>query len=566
MRGTSDDSPMTTLSRRLNCLRALWPYSCAMKTDFLVIGSGVAGIWYALRMAEHGSVTVITKKDKAESNTNYAQGGIAAVMSPLDSFDSHVQDTLNAGAGICDKQVVEQVVHEGPDCVRELMAMGARFSRQDEDLHLGREGGHSAHRIVHHADMTGREIERVLLKQMAANKNITLLEHHYCVDFLMSQGRCVGAHVLDTQSDTLFNVRAVTTLLASGGSGRLFQHTTNPMVATGDGVAMAWRAGAKIANMEFVQFHPTSLYHEGESVFLISEAVRGAGAFLINADGTRFMQNYHPLGDLAPRDIVARGIDEQLKSRGEECVYLDATYLPKTEIKSHFPTIAAICKEYGINMMKEPIPVVPAAHYQCGGVVTGKQARTSIDGLLACGEVAYTGLHGANRLASNSLLEALVFSTHAVAASLEEFKASSLRGASPTRQSSDGEKSSGLLRSARNDEIDELRQSLRHLMWHQVGIVRRVDVLEKTTQAIDELIRQVEQLWQAHACSVELCELRNLAQVAQMVVRSALMRKESRGLHSVKDYPDRSEAFEGPTIINGAVPDNIKNPAVRQGS
>lgn len=516
-----------------------------MDTDFLVIGSGVAGIWYALRMAEHGHVTVITKKNKAESNTNYAQGGIAAVMSPLDSFDSHIEDTLNAGAGICDLAVVEQVVREGPDCVRELMEMGARFSRQDDDLHLGREGGHSAHRIVHHADMTGREIERVLLTQLAANDNITLLEHHYCVDFLLSEGRCVGARVLDTNTDTLFNVRAISTLLASGGSGRLFQHTTNPAVATGDGVAMAWRIGAKIANMEFVQFHPTSLYHEGKSVFLISEAVRGAGAFLINAEGERFMQGYHPLGDLAPRDIVARGIDEQLKSRGEECVYLDATYLAKTEIKSHFPNIAATCQKYGIDMMTRPIPVVPAAHYQCGGVVTGNQARTSIEGLFACGEVAYTGLHGANRLASNSLLEALVFSTHAVEASLAEYD----NNAEISKRAVLEPASRKDKVTADNDAVDNLRQDLRKLMWREVGIVRREAVLEKTANALKTLADKVDALWQNHSCSVELCELRNLSQVAQLVVKSALLRKESRGLHAIKDYPDRSEAFEKPTTI-----------------
>ncbi|MDG1286351.1 MAG: L-aspartate oxidase [Rickettsiales bacterium] len=513
-----------------------------MKTDFLVIGSGIAGLWYALRMAEHGRVTVITKKNKAESNTNYAQGGIAAVMSPLDSFESHVQDTLSAGAGICDAEVVNQVVREGPDCIRELIEMGARFSSQDGEMHLGREGGHSAHRIIHHADMTGREIERVLLKQMAASENITLLEHHYCVDLLVEDGRCNGALVLDTKADELFNLTAVTTLLASGGSGRLFQHTTNPAVATGDGAAMAWRAGARLANMEFVQFHPTSLYHEGKSVFLISEAVRGAGAFLINKDGERFMQGYHPLGDLAPRDIVARGIDEQLKSRGDECVYLDATYLAKTEIKSHFPTIAKMCLKYGIDMMQEPIPVVPAAHYQCGGVMTGQEARTSVTALLACGEVTYTGLHGANRLASNSLLEALVFSTHAVDASLEEFN----RAAKPVEPAA-------VIRARREKvdakQVEALRQALRALMWKQVGIVRRVEVLEGTAKQLADLSAKVEGLVQAHACEVALCELQNLVQVAVMVVDSALMRKESRGLHSVKDYPELSTAFEVPTII-----------------
>ncbi len=513
-----------------------------MKTDFLVIGSGIAGLWYALRMAEYGRVTVITKKNKAESNTNYAQGGIAAVMSPLDSFESHIEDTLSAGAGICDRAVVDQVVREGPDCIHELIEMGARFSRKDGEMHLGREGGHSAHRIIHHADMTGREIERVLLKEMAASENITLLEHHYCVDLLVENGRCNGALVLDTKADELFNLTAVTTLLGSGGSGRLFQHTTNPAVATGDGTAMAWRAGAKIANMEFVQFHPTSLYHEGKSVFLISEAVRGAGAFLINKDGERFMQGYHPLGDLAPRDIVARGIDEQLKTRGDECVYLDATYLAKTEIKSHFPNIAETCLKYGVDMMKQPIPVVPAAHYQCGGVVTGKQARTSLTALLACGEVTYTGLHGANRLASNSLLEALVFSTHAVEASLEEFNQATKR-VEPEK----------VIRAGRENvdakRVEQFRQALRELMWKQVGIVRRVEVLQQTAQHLLELSAKVEALYDAHAVTVELCELRNLVQVASMVVDSALMRKESRGLHSVKDYPELSVEFEQPTII-----------------
>lgn len=513
-----------------------------METDFLVIGSGVAGLWYALRMAEYGRVVVVTKKDKAESNTNYAQGGIAAVMSPLDSFDSHIADTLNAGAGICDEAVVRKVVEEGPDCVRELMDMGARFSRADDALHLGREGGHSAHRIVHHADMTGREIERVLLEQMAANPEIELLEHHFCVDLLMQSGRCVGAKVLDTLSNQIFSLSAVTTLLASGGAGQLFQHTTNPAVATGDGVAMAWRAGAEVANMEFVQFHPTSLYHQGESVFLISEAVRGAGAFLINKEGERFMQNYHPLGDLAPRDIVARGIDEQLKSRGDECVYLDATYLPKTEIRSHFPTIAKTCKRYRVNMMKEPIPVVPAAHYQCGGIVTGPQARTSLPGLLACGEVAYTGLHGANRLASNSLLEALVFSTHAVEASKAALQEKRTQTHSETEKTSNHSPADESL-------LESLTQSLRQLMWQQVGIVRRVSVLEQTQQRLEALEAEVESLWKNHSASVSLCELRNLIQIAQLVVSSALLRKESRGLHSVKDYPKRSEEYLEPTRL-----------------
>ncbi len=495
-------------------------------------------------MAQHGHVTVITKKNKAESNTNYAQGGIAAVMSPLDSFESHIDDTLSAGAGICDREIVEKVVREGPDCVRELMTMGARFSRQDSELHLGREGGHSAHRIVHHADMTGREIERVLLKQMAANKNITLLEHHYCVDLVMHESRCAGANVLDTKSGECFTVSAITTLLASGGSGHLFQHTTNPAVATGDGTAMVWRAGAQLANMEFVQFHPTSLYHEGQSVFLISEAVRGAGAFLVNHKGERFMQGYHPLGDLAPRDIVARAIDDQLKVHHIDCVYLDATYLPKTEIKSHFPTIAQTCLRYGIDMRKQPIPVVPAAHYQCGGVVTDAQARTSITSLLACGEVTYTGLHGANRLASNSLLEALVFSTHAVDASLAD-----KQNGKPKHISKQSLPKWIDKQKANFDEMESIKMRLRMLMSKQVGIMRDENILQDTAQKLLAMQQQVEQLWQQQNLTVECCELRNLVQNAVLVVQSALLRKESRGLHAIKQYPQTSELFASPTYL-----------------
>lgn len=513
-----------------------------MQTDYLVIGSGIAGLSYALEMAQYGQICVITKKDKAESNTNYAQGGIAAVMSPIDSFHQHVEDTLTAGAGLCDSQVVQHVVQEGPKAIARLLAMGARFTQQDGGFHLGREGGHSANRIIHAADTTGREIERVLLQQLDKHPNITLLEHHYASDLLCNeQGECIGVLAIDTQANRLLPVIAKATLLASGGSGQLFQHTTNPLVATGDGVAMAYRAGAKVANMEFVQFHPTSLYHQGESVFLISEAVRGAGAFLINKTGQRFMMENHPLGDLAPRDIVARGIDEQLKLTGEPCVYLDATYLPKTEIQAHFPMIAKTCQQYGVDIFTQPIPVVPAAHYQCGGVMTDAKAQTSIPRLLACGEVAYTGLHGANRLASNSLLEALVYA-EAAAQTARHMPALEVLPEVAIQDIPHSEE-------AAQDE--HYRQQLRRLMSQKVGIMRREELLQKARKERAEL----EQQWQQQkspVLTVAGCELRNLFVLADLTITSALMRRESRGLHSIKDYPQTEEKYRHPTVLCAA--------------
>ena len=388
--------------------------SRSVKFDFLIIGSGVAGLTYALKVAPYGSVAIVTKKSSVESNTNYAQGGIAAVMRESDSVDSHIADTLDAGAGLCDEDVVRMVVEEGPKRVQELIDLGAEFTRNGSALHLGREGGHSASRIVHAADTTGREIERALLENVQAHPNIAIFQYHFAMELItehhlgqfVSKVRpdvtCFGAYVLDQRSGQILTFLARTTLLAAGGSGQAYLHTTNPAVATGDGVAMAYRAKARIANMEFMQFHPTTLYHPEASSFLISEAVRGEGAVLRNTRGERFMTEHDDRGELAPRDIVARAIDDQLKKHGAQHVWLDISHQNADDIRHHFPAIYARCLKHGIDITKEPIPVVPAAHYQCGGVVSDLSGRTTIDNLYVAGEVACTGLHGANRLASNS--------------------------------------------------------------------------------------------------------------------------------------------------------------------
>lgn len=513
-----------------------------METDFLVIGSGIAGLSYALRMAAQGDVVIITKKHSAESNTNYAQGGIAAVMDEKDSFARHIDDTLIAGAGICDSAIVEMVVREGPDRVKELVELGANFTLSEGTLDLGREGGHSASRIVHAADMTGREIERSLLAQVQRHPRITVLEYHYCLDLIISRkAGCRGVWAVNEQDGSLLTVQARTTLLASGGSGRVYQHTSNPAIATGDGVAMAYRAGAKIANMEFFQFHPTCLFHPDAESFLISEAVRGAGGLLFNQAGERFMPTYHPMAELAPRDIVARAIDDQLKQRGEEFVLLDISHQNATEIQRQFPMILETCQHFGIDILKEPIPVVPAAHYQCGGVLTNTQGETSLPRLLACGEVAYTGLHGANRLASNSLLEALVFSRHAAQVSLQTPIPDS--GKLPPLPFRPARLGSNLPR------IKKYQTLLRNLMWHKVGIVRSNARLAEALDSLESLKQKSAALYQANPAGVEINELRNLLEVAMLITRSALRRQESRGLHYLIDCPQPRSKFAKPTIL-----------------
>lgn len=523
--------------------------------DFLVIGSGIAGLTFALGAAEHGSVAVITKQDLAESSTNYAQGGIAAVMGNDDSFDMHIEDTIIAGAGLCKRDVVELVVRQGPERIRELIALGAAFSGDGEHLDLGREGGHSRDRIVHATDATGREIERALLASVRGHPRIKLYPYHFALEVITEHHlgqtvtrrrpdiHCFGAYVLDENSDRVFTLLAKTTLLASGGAGEAYLHTTNPAVATGDGIAMAYRAKGQLANMEFVQFHPTALCIPGVNRVLISEAVRGAGGILLDKAGNRFMEKYDDRRELAPRDIVARAIDNELKISGESHVWLDISHKPAEETLATFPTIASSCESYGIDITSEPIPVVPAAHYLCGGVETDSFGRTSIHNLFACGEVACTGLHGANRLASNSLLEALVFSHRAVGAAAENIAGRTWAKSIPAwDDSGTSDQHEWVL-------ISHNREELQRIMSDYVGIVRSTHRLERARRRISLLFEETEEFFQRSRVSSGLCELRNLIAVAHLIVRSATMRKESRGLHFTSDYPDTNPAELRDTLI-----------------
>jgi L-aspartate oxidase len=525
------------------------------QVDFLVIGSGVAGLTYALKVAEHGSVAIITKKNSVESNTNYAQGGIAAVMDASDSTESHFRDTIDAGAGLCDHDVVRLVVEEGPDRIRELMEFGAKFTSEGKGLHLGREGGHSAHRIVHAADATGREVERALVERVRDHPNIEVLEFYFALELITEHHlgqfvtrlrpdiHCYGVYALDDRTGEIHTVLARTTMLSTGGSGEVYLHTTNPRIATGDGVAMAYRAKARIANMEFVQFHPTSLFHPDAGSFLISEATRGAGGRLFNHAGERFMPAYDVRAELAPRDIVARAIDDQLKKRGDDSVLLDLSHLPSDEIRSHFPTILDTCKGFGIDITAEPIPVVPAAHYQCGGVMTDRVGRTSISQLYASGEVAYTGLHGANRLASNSLLEALVFSHRAALTAIEEVSLTTLQEDVPDWDTSGTEQPQEWVLVSHN------RGEVQRIMWDYVGIVRSDLRLARAERRLVLLHEETEDFFRRARLSSEVCELRNLIAVAYLIVRSARMRRESRGLHYTVDYPEPRDSERRLTLV-----------------
>lgn len=545
--------------------------------DFAVIGSGVAGLRYALEVAKHGSVAVITKAEPHESNTNYAQGGVSAVLCPLDSVESHMRDTIIAGAYLCDEETVRVVCTEGPDRIRELIAMGASFDHgEDGNLHLAREGGHSHHRIVHAADMTGREIERALLEAVVNDPNIFMFEHHFAIDLLTSQDGsdtvCHGVDTLNTETQEVVRFIAKVILLASGGAGHIYPTTTNPLVATGDGIAMAHRAQAVISNMEFVQFHPTALADEGlpitpaktrENAFLITEAVRGDGGILYNLSMERFMPLYDERAELAPRDVVARSIDDQLKKRNEKYVLLDISHKPREKILSHFPNIAAECLKYGLDITRQPIPVVPAAHYMCGGVRAGLQGETNVRGLYVAGEVACTGLHGANRLASNSLLEALVFARRAVQPSIDHMNNSTL-DLSASNWWAEPVVPTSLGSNIMNDVLSgtrKVRKELQSIMWKYVGIVRSTRRLKTAEQRIAELEAKWEQYlfqqgWEPTMVGLEACEMRNLFCCAKLVVSSALARHESRGLHYTIDFPHLVESKRLPTVIFPCSPMN----------
>ncbi len=512
-----------------------------MESDFLVIGSGIAGLSFALRASTLGQVVVVTKKEGVDTATNLAQGGIAAVISKIDSFDLHIKDTLDSGAGLCDTEVVRMVVEAGPAQIGDLIALGVDFVRETGEgeepaLSLGREGGHSRRRVVHAHDLTGREIERALLHKVRMNPRIHLYENHTCVDLLMVNGdkkRCAGAYVLG-EGNQVLPFKAKVTVLCTGGSGKVYLYTSNPDIATGDGVAMAFRAGAEVANMEFVQFHPTCLYHQEAKNFLISEAVRGEGGVLIDEKGKRFMEKYDPERmELATRDTVARAIDKEMKETGKSCVYLDITEKEPQFIRDRFPGIYAKCLDYGIDITKDRIPVVPAAHYQCGGVVTDQWGNTSIDGLMALGETACTGLHGANRLASNSLLEAVVYAYRAFICCENEWQTILKKN----HQKVDAWKSGTAKMLDEEVLIQHNWDQIRRLMWNYVGIVRREKRLLLAQQRIAEIQQEIEQHYRDYYVTANMIELRNIAQVAALIITASLQRKESRGLHYVLDYP-----------------------------
>lgn len=519
------------------------------KTDFLIIGSGIAGLSYALKVADYGKVIMITKANEDESNTKYAQGGIAAVMHKPDSFEKHIEDTLIAGAGLCNEEVVRMVVTESTSCIKELIDWGVEFDKSEKGkFDLAKEGGHSEHRILHHKDITGFEIERALLEKIRSHKNIEILPHHFAVEIITQHHlgeevtrrrndiMCYGAYVLNTQSGKVETFLSKVTLMASGGAGQVYATTTNPIIATGDGIAMVYRAKGIVENMEFMQFHPTSLYLPGESPsFLITEAMRGHGAVLKNRHGKEFMHKYDKRASLAPRDIVARAIDNEMKLSGDDFVYLDCTKIPKHEILKHFPNIYAKCLSVGIEITHEYIPVVPAAHYLCGGIKVDMNGQSTIQNLYAVGECSSTGLHGANRLASNSLLEAVVYANRAAKHSVKKIQSIDFCESIP-QWNDEG--------TAAPEEmilITQTRKELQQIMSAYVGIVRSDIRLKRAFDRVKILYEETEALYKKTTVSFKLCEIRNLINVAYMIIKMAMQRKESVGLHYSLDHPSKNK-------------------------
>ena len=532
------------------------PHS-SLHFDVLIVGSGLAGLSAALLLSEQHRVAIITKRAVMEGSSGWAQGGIAAVWDKDDSFAAHVDDTLVAGAGLCDLQATQFVVEQAPQAIAWLQKLGVPFSEEDGHLHLTREGGHSARRIVHVTDATGAAVQRTLIQRVKNTRNITLFEHHTLVDLITSDKpvapkgaesteppRCLGLYALDEATDEVLTFEASHTILATGGAGKVYLYTTNPDTATGDGIAAAWRAGCRVQNMEFIQFHPTCLYHPHAKSFLISEAVRGEGGRLLLPDGTRFMPQHDQRAELAPRDVVARAIDFEMKKGGFDCVYLDISHQPLGFIQEHFPNIYARCKELGIDMSTQPIPVVPAAHYTCGGVVADLSGRTDLAGLYAIGETACSGLHGANRLASNSLVECMVFAraaTQVIATALDQ---ATPAAALPLPAWDD----SRVTDSDESVVISHNWDELRRFMWDYVGIVRTNKRLERAAHRIALLQGEIQEFYAHFHVTRDLLELRNLVQVADLIVKSAQSRHESRGLHYSRDYPHTSAPAVATTL------------------
>lgn len=521
--------------------------------DFLIIGSGIAGLFFAQKVAEmmpDKRVAVITKKSETASNTNYAQGGIASVMAGNDSFEMHIEDTLTCGAGLCKKKVVRHIITSGPTAIEKLVEVGVKFTRRKDRYDLGREGGHSHNRVVHAADLTGREIERALLNACRRHGNVDIYKDTIALDLITyrhrGSRRCGGVYTFTQKNRRFIAFYAAVTMLAAGGTGQVYYNTTNPRIATGDGIAMAFRAGARVANLEFVQFHPTTLYDPGRWPFLISEAVRGEGAYLLKGDGKRFMHRYHKLKELAPRDVVARAIDTELKASGEDNVWLDISHVSPRFLKKRFPNIYKECLRRGFDITRQAIPVVPAAHYMCGGVVADINGRTDIEGLYVCGESACTGMHGANRLASNSLLEAVVMSDQAADDAVRFYR----RHKFPESIAAEKWLSSSIVRNKDRIIMSHDRLVMRKMMSDYLGIVRSEDRLAMSSQRINIIHKNIEHYYLSQPVSYTIVELRNLAQVASLIIRAASRRKESRGLHYIVDYPGMNDSkWKRDTII-----------------